>query len=121
MSQNISREKYGLLNLLQTRLRNLYEIGYKTVVDYDKIRLLKQRISDIQNEILEGVKIRAKVDDFTQGEKMSMYLLGREKKRNISFVESVKRKDGSVVHNPEGIAHCIKEHFEKLFSAVDVA
>ena len=108
------------MNLLQRRLRHIYEISYRSVVKYELTKILKTRICDIQNEILDGIKIRARLDDLSEGEKMSSHLLGKEKKKNDNIVISrIQNGDGTIIENTDGISLFIKEHFENIFNMVN--
>ena len=78
------------------------------------VNSLKLRINSIQDEICEGVKIRAKIDDKLKGEQVSAYLLGREK-NSKSYLNRINRDNGSVIVNPKAIILYIREYFEKMF------
>ena len=72
-------KRYGRLEYLEFKLNKLYEYLNRTgEVNYEDIRSLKDRISLLKNEILEGVKIRGRVQDQVEGEKISAYLIGKQ-------------------------------------------
>ena len=116
LSKRISNEKYGLLNLLQNRLRKIYEQSYAFNIEFHKIKLLKERINEIQNQLCEGVKLRAKIKDQVDGEKISAHLLGREKNwngnRNMS---KIKGDNGLIIKDTDAIMLFLKGHFEKMY------
>ena len=57
----------------------------------------------------------------TKGEKVSIYLLGKEKKRkNNAYITKLRREDGSLVKGTESISIALEKHFEMLYSSVDI-
>ena len=118
MSKMISQEKYGLLNLLQERLKQLYVRANAGEFDYEQIQAIKDRVNEIQTEICEGVKLRAKLKDRVEGEKVSAYLLGKEKNNN-SNITKVKTPDG-IIMDTDGIISYFRRFYENLYSTVDV-
>ena len=42
---------------------------------YNDVKLLKDRIDDLKNEILEGVKIRSRIQEQEEGERVSAFLI----------------------------------------------
>ena len=80
---NIGKEenikKYGRLEYLEFKLNRLYEILNRTgEVNYLEIKSFKDRINAIKTEILEGVKIRNRIQDQIEGEKISAHLIGKQ-------------------------------------------
>ena len=113
-SKQINKEKYGLLNLLNYELRNEMEKMALNPGNLENINKIKLRINDIQNDICEGIKVRAKVDDHLKGEQVSAYLLGKEK-GGRSFLNKIKRDDGSEITNPKAILDYVRKYYENLF------
>ena len=54
MSEMRSQEKYGLLNLLQERLKQLYASANAGGVDYEQIKVIKETVNEIQTDLCEG-------------------------------------------------------------------
>ena len=54
MSKMRSQEKYGLLNLLQERLKQLYASANACGVDYEQIKVIKETVNEIQTDLCEG-------------------------------------------------------------------
>ena len=71
-------KKYGLLEYLEYKLNRLYEIQNRTgQLNYPEVKEVKDRVNAIKAEILEGVKIRNRMDEQVEGEKVSAYLIGK--------------------------------------------
>ena len=117
MSKRMSQEKYGLLNLLQERLKQLYARANAGGFDYEEIRLIKDRVNEIQNDICEGIKLRTKLKDKVDGEKVSAYLLGKEKSKSSNILK-IKTKEG-VLTNTDSILHFFKRYFTDLYDRVE--
>ena len=66
-SRIINQEKFGLLDLLKSVLRNKYCSHSVMCNKFEEITLLKDRIKVLEDEICEGVAVRAKVDEVTKG------------------------------------------------------
>ena len=65
-----NQKKYGLLEYLEFKLNRLYEKLNRTgQMNYEELKTLKDRISSIKTQILEGVKIRNRIQDQIEGEK----------------------------------------------------
>ena len=113
-SKQINQEKYGLLNLLNYQLKEEIGRGVLNKDNFSVVDSLKLRINSIQDDICEGIKIRAKIEDKLKGEKVSAYLLGKEK-NSKTYLNKIKRENGSEIVNPKAINLHIREYFEKLF------
>ena len=65
-----SQKKYGLLEYLEFKLNRLHEHLNKTgQMNYKDVKEIKDRINAIKTEILEGVKIRNRMQEQIEGEK----------------------------------------------------
>ena len=67
-------------------MNRLYNKNIENRVNYDKVKYLKDRIIEIQSEILEGVKIRSRIEEQLEGERVSSFLIKKQaevKKSNI--------------------------------------
>ena len=81
MGKQENQRKYGLIQYLEHALHELYQKQSKSqIIDYDKEKNLKNRINELKLEILEGVKIRSRILDETEGEKVSAHLIGKQAK-----------------------------------------
>ena len=120
MSKKILAEKYGLMNLLQCRLKELYQKANVGIIDFDVINSLKNKIEKMQNEVCEGVKIRTRIKDKLEGEKISLHLLRKEKKnRNTELMQNINGQNGQVLNNTEAILIHAKDLYENLYNKVE--
>ena len=68
--------KYGLIQYLEFSLNRLYnDLNISGTLQYSEVKLLKDRIDELKNDILEGVKIRSRITEQEQGEKVSAFLI----------------------------------------------
>ena len=70
-----NKKRYGLIEYLECSLSNLYKLDGN---NYNEIKLLKTRISNIKDRILEGVKIRSRITEQIEGEQISAYLIQKQ-------------------------------------------
>ena len=69
-----SEKKFGLIQFLECKLNRLYDKCNKSgQIEYSEVKQIKDRINDLKNNILEGVKIRARIQEQIEGEKISTY------------------------------------------------
>ena len=113
-SKNISQEKYGLLNLLRFQLKDVITKYTSNPDDYQTMTMLKTKINAIQDNICEGVQIRAKLDEKMKGEKISSYLLSKEKSSRYRL-DRIVTSDGNCVTNSQAISYYVKNYYENLF------
>ena len=79
---------YGLLQFLEHKLNRIYDKCNRTgELNYLEVKMLKDRINQIKTLILEGVKIRARVAEQIEGEKVSNHLI-RGGKRMTKLIKS---------------------------------
>ena len=123
------QKKYGLLNLLEYSLNRLYnEINISGNVDYCEIKMTKDRIDNIKSDILNGVKIRSRVEEQIQGEHVSAYLINKQMNINSKYlITSIKAEagilenvnDDTTLSNNDSIHLYIKKYYEKLYKKED--
>ena len=74
-----SRKKYGVLQYLEFKLNRIYDKLNKTgQMNYSEVKEIKDRINSIKNDILEGVKMRSRLQEQIEGEKVSAFLIGKQ-------------------------------------------
>ena len=74
-----NQKKYGLIQYLEYKLNRLYDKCNKTgKIEYMDVKQLKDRINELKNKTLEGVKVRARIQEQIEGEKISPYLIGKQ-------------------------------------------
>ena len=72
-------KKYSLIKYLEFSLNRLYNnLSITGTMQYGKVRALKDRIDILKNEILDGVKIRGRIKEQEEGEKVSAYLIKQQ-------------------------------------------
>ena len=85
-----NQKRYGFIKYLECSLHHMYS---EDCDKYDEIRILKGRIDNLKNEILEGVKIRSKMSEQAEGEKVSTYLIGKQSSPKSKQMITSLRKD----------------------------
>ena len=119
------QNKYGLLNYLEFSLNKKYnELNLSGRIDYTAVKLIKDRIDDIKIDILNGVRIRSRVDEQLQGEHISAYLV--KKQANVhskQLISSIKTEEGIMenvdkdilLKTKDSIMLYIYKYYEKLY------
>lgn len=117
--------KYGLLHLLEYKLNRLYDNLNKTgLIDYQEVKSIKDRINMIKDQMLEGVKIRNRMQEQIEGEKISAYLIGKQAKiKTKKAIMSIKAEDnivdninsGTIIKDKDTIEWYISSYYKKLY------
>ena len=117
--------KYGLIEYLEFALNELYNnINLTGNLQYEEVKRLKDRIDELKNEILEGVKIRARLNEQVEGERVSAYLIKQQTKvKSKQMINSLKSEEnimdnlGSNVtlKGKDSINLYVEKYFEKLY------
>ena len=120
-----SQMRYGLLQFLECKLNKLYDNLNKTgVVDYDEVQSIKNRINMIKTKILEGVKIRNRIQEQIEGEKITAYLIGKQAKLKTKKAMSSLKVESNIVNNlntgtiikdKDAIEWYVSKYYEKLY------
>ncbi|CAL4162002.1 unnamed protein product, partial [Meganyctiphanes norvegica] len=121
----MEQEDYGLLNLLEYKLNRIYEKCNRTgELKYVEIQQLKDRITVIKNNILEGVKVRARIQEQIEGEKVSNFLISKQANiKTKKAIHTIKVEDGIVdkltpgtkLNKKDNIEWYITKYYEKLY------
>ena len=110
-------QKYGLLNMLENELKNLnYEHQINPTKGYNEIQTVKAKINAIKDSFYEGVKIRARITDRISGEKISSYLIGKQKRNGDNYISSIKINT-NLVTNPNAVILHATDYYEKLYGS----
>ncbi|CAL4122766.1 unnamed protein product, partial [Meganyctiphanes norvegica] len=117
--------KFGLLQYLEIKLNRLYDTLNKTgEINYNEVKSIKNRISMIKTKILEGVKIRNRMQDQIEGEKISAHLIGKQAKiKTKKAITAIKVEDnivenlnsGTTIKDKDTIEWYISKYYEKLY------
>ena len=95
-------------------------------MQYDQVRALKNRIDALKNEILEGVKIRGRVKEQEEGERVSAFLIKQQTNAKVrKLLTSIKTEEnvmdnlGSdiMLKNRDSISLYIYNYYKKLYMA----
>lgn len=123
--KNEMEKKYGLIKYLEYSLNKLYnEINLTGKLQYGRVKVLKDRIDELKNEILEGVKIRARINEQIDGEKVSAYLIKQQAKvKSKTLISSLKTEEGImenlnanvVLKGKDSLNMYIEKYYEKLY------
>ena len=93
-------KKYGLIEYLEFSLNELYnEINLTGNLQYGEVKRIKNRIDEIKNEILEGVKIRARINEQVEGERVSAYLIKQQAKTKAGKMMTSLTSEGNIMEN----------------------
>ena len=93
-------------------------------VNYSEVKQIKDEIDAIKTDMINGVKIRSKIDEQMQGENISPYLIKQQSntkstklfsciKAEANVVENVA--EGTELKNKDAIDLCINKYYEKLY------
>ena len=123
------KNKYGLIEYLEFCLNKLYNnINLTGNLQYGEVKLLKDRIDEIKSEILEGVKVRARINEQVEGERVSAFLIkqqARIKSRKlitslISEENIMENLNSNVtLKGKDSINMYIGNYYEKLYEEED--
>ena len=115
-----------MLKYLEYSLNRLYnKNNIENRVVYDKVKYLKDRIIEIQSEILEGVKIRSRIEEQLEGERVSSFLIKKQaevkKKQYITKIKSESNildnlEEGIILDNKDSIELYICKYYKKLYT-----
>ena len=123
--KQIIERKYGMIKYLEYCLNRLYnKINITGDLLYDEVKILKNRIEELKSDILEGVKIRSRVKEQIEGEKVSAFLIKQQSsvksKQLINTIKTeaniVDKLDSNILlKDKDSILMYIKKYFEKLY------
>ena len=120
-----NQKKYGMLKYLEYSLNRLY--NYNNVnnrIEYDRVKSIKSRISEIKTEILKGVQIRSRADEQLKGEIVSTFLIKKQaqvkKRQYLSEIISEPNivdnlEEGIILNNKDSIEMYVEKYYEKLY------
>ena len=122
-------EKYGWINYLESRLKNRYNnLDTEGFLDYQEIKELKEAIDKLKMQILNGIKIRSRVQEASLGEIPSSYLMGKLKSNNNKkLISKIIAEDdiddtitqGDVLDETEKINSYVYKYYKKLYNKSD--
>ena len=127
--KRINDKKYGLIQYLEYSLNRKYnQLNISGTLQYSEVKLLKDRIDDLKNEILEGVKIRSRIKEQEEGEKVSAYLIKQQVNiKSQKLITSIKTEanimenlePNIILKDKDSIVLYIKKYYQKLYKKED--
>ena len=118
--------KYGLIQYLEFCLNKLYyNVNLTGNLQYNEVKTLKDRIDELKNDILEGVKIRCRLKEQIEGERVSSFLMKQQAGvKSRKLISTIKTEEGImenlgpnvILNNKDSISMYIKNYYEKLYT-----
>ena len=95
-----SKLKQGLIAYLEWKLHKLYKtLHVDGTLDLKETKKLKDRINNIKEDILEGVRVRARIKEQVEGEVASSSLLGKLSTNKYKpFISEIKTENSESGH-----------------------
>ena len=120
-----NQKKYGLINYLEFSLNKKYnDLSISGSIDYSEVKRIKDRIDDLKVDILNGVRIRSRIDEQLQGENISAYLIRKQANVNSKhLISSIKTEAGiidnveenTILNTKDSINLYISKYYDKLY------
>ena len=117
--------KYGLIEYLEFCLNELYNnVNLTGNLQYGEVKMFKDRIDELKNEILEGVKIRSRINEQVEGERVSAYLIKQQAKVKAGKMITSLKSEENIMDNlssdvilkgKDRIKMYIEKYYEKLY------
>ena len=120
-----SKLKQGLIAYLEWKLHKLYKtLHVNGTLDLKETKKLKDRINNIKEDILEGVRVRARIKEQVEGEVASSSLLGKlstnKYKPFISEIKTENSESGheinTLLNDQNNISNYITNFYKNLYS-----
>ena len=112
----------GLLNYYEIKLRTLYDqANNEHILDFVMIKELNNKIDSYREKAVEGIRIRSRVQDAICGEKISRYLIAKQK--DISqkkIITKMADDDGSILTSFAPIQKHAVKFYKNLYSKCTV-
>ena len=123
--KQIIERKYGMIKFLEYCLNRLYnKVNLTGNLEYDEVKILKNRIDELKSNILEGVKIRSRLKEQIDGEKVSAFLIKQQASAKSRKLISSIKTEANIVENldsdvilkdKDSISLYIKNYYAKLY------
>ena len=113
--------KYGMLSMLENKLRSLYELAYSTgAPNFDEINRIKTRIEEIKDELADGIKVRARMKDLQCGENISKHIINKQREVSArKLMSSIVDDEGHELKSYESIQRYVKAFYANLYSLAE--
>ena len=122
-----SRLKQGLLKYLEIKLRNLYSnMHTHGILDMEEVKRLKNKINNIKDTEMEGVTIRARIQEQLEGETASSSLIGKQySNKSKPLIKELKTElsvgkfnENLILTKQDEISEYVKSYFEKHYDRI---
>ena len=113
-----SKNKYGMLNYLEYKLRSQYEIANTSgTINKVLIDSIKARIDSIRDDMAKGVKVRTRLQDTLCGENISNYLIAKQKEiASNKTITCLTTENDIILNNHQDIHRHASDFYKKLYS-----
>lgn len=124
-----SKERYGMINYLETKLRKQHlKLNTCGTLNYEELKTLKDQINNLKSLILEGVKVRGRIQEQVEGEKVSSYLLGQQRSTSCRKIMTEVLSEKDIIpglsenvsfKESHAIQHYVTRYYEKLYKSTE--
>ena len=100
-----NRLKRGLLRYYEMSLRELYDrANSDSFIDHERIRDFKNKIDLYREKEVEGIRIRSRIQDMICGERISRYLISKQKEiAQRKHIIQLRNNEGTIYSNFKAI------------------
>ena len=111
--------RYNMLNVLEGRLRYLYEVSYQSGdPKYMEIQNVKKKIETIRDDFAEVFKIQARMKDLQCGEKISKYIIEKQKGMQArKLLTCIKDRNGKEVTSKDAVQELVTNFYADLYQS----
>ena len=115
------REKNNNEKTLEHEIKHLESKLHKTLQDHDSILAKKQMLQNLRKEKMDGILLRSRAKWAVQGEKVSKYFCGLEKRHYISKqMFKLIDDDGLTISKTEEMVEKTRTFYEQLYKKREV-
>ena len=117
VGKQLKAQKFGLLSCLEEKMK-YYNYKHQSNPDkgYPEIIDIKAKLNKIKSESYEGLRIRARIEDKIHGEKLSSYLIKKQKIRADNYIAQLDIFD-NIITNQKAIIYHATRFYENLYEA----
>ena len=123
-SMRLSHIRHSELKEAKQDLKRLFCLEEQNGTSFElqhQIKLAQGVIDKLNDNFLEGSKIRSKAQYLENNERPTRFFLRKEKKSATDkYIKSLRKEDGSLVNSKEGIKKECKSFYKKLYSSKEI-
>ena len=111
-----------MLNLLESRLRYLYEVAYQNGnPNMAEINNVKKKIEEIRDELAEGIKVRSRITNLQNDEKLSKFVIAKQQEFMArKLITCLKDEKGNKLQSSASINNYVKSFYSNLYNCSPV-